>query len=367
LTSHIVGFIDYDLRKGLAGAEAMLDHRGASAIDPLQLSIDVRVQTALREELLHARGEFIALVAAGVVLDARTSEVLALVSLPDFDPGDRRSIDPNGYRDHISDSVYELGGIFETFALAQAPERRTVTSDTLIDATTALYIGAAAIRDDDLPARPLRVADVFSRSSVVGSARIAGRSSAQAQQAFLRRLGLLDPMSVEFAEPAPRPLVNLQTWTDYTRSTVAYGYGIAVTPLQAAVAATAIANHGILVQPTILKRAAGSPIAGARVLSEEASAQMRNLFRLAVSAGTGTAADVPTYQAIPSAGRRGRSRNSPDPGTTAPIPSPGSLPPFRWMSIRATACSSCLTSRTGRLPRTVSRQLSGTRPRLPDA
>jgi cell division protein FtsI (penicillin-binding protein 3) len=295
LTSHAVGFSDREAQWGMAGVEKALDERLRRGGDPVRLSIDARVQGAVREELAKAVDASGAKGAAGLVLDAESAEVLALVSLPDFDPNDRRTIVPNGYKNRVTSNVYELGGVFEIFTTALALDAGKVGMGTSFGVTPALKIGARTVHDEDPVSRRLTVADIFARSSLIGEALIAQRLSPGEQQAGLRRMGLLDPMRIELAETVGNPLVSRNAWGQYVRTTVGYGYGIAVTPLQAGAVATAVINHGRMMQPTLLKREDG-PIDSRSIVSETTSAQMRRLLRQAVSAGTGIYADVPGYR-----------------------------------------------------------------------
>jgi cell division protein FtsI (penicillin-binding protein 3) len=295
LASHAVGFSDREAQWGMAGVEKTLDERLRRGGEPVHLSIDARVQAAVREELMKAVEGSSAKGAAGLVLDAKSAEVIALVSLPDFDPNDRRTIVPNGYKNSVTSNVYELGGVFEIFTTALALDAGKVGISTSFGVTPALKIGARTVHDEDPVSRRLTVADIFARSSLIGEALIAQRLSPKEQQAGLQRMGLLDPVRIELAETVGNPLVSRSAWGQYVRTTIGYGYGIAVTPLQAAAVATAVINHGRMVQPTLLRREGGS-IDSRSIVSEATSAQMRRLLRQAVSAGTGIYADVPGYR-----------------------------------------------------------------------
>src|SRR5882724_12786465 len=214
-----------------------------------------------------------------------------MVSLPDFDPNQRASLDVETLRNRSVSSVYEMGGIFQIFGTALALETRQVTPGTLIDVTRPLRVGRTVLRDDQPSTRPLSVADVFARSSVIGAARIAQRGSPHEAMSFLSQLGLLDPIAIEVGESAARPVFSGYVWGPLGRTTMGYGYGIAVSPLQAAVAATAIVNHGLLLQPTLLARAPDARVAAMRVVSEETSASLRAMLRQVVVSGTGAAAN----------------------------------------------------------------------------
>ncbi len=296
LTSHVVGIADYDARRGMSGAESLFDARLAGSVTPVALSIDVRAQAVVRNALEGAMASHNAEGAAGLVLDARTGEIIAFVSLPDFQPGDRNSIAPAGYHNKLTDEVHELGGMFEVFTTAIALDDGRVTPAMLLDVTHPMRLQSTLLRDDDPSTTPLTVADAFARSSVIGAALIAERYTAQAQDSSLRRLGLFDIMPVNGQPIVARPLyrrLNSQRATDHTA--LGYGCGIALAPLQAAVVATGIVNHGTLAPATLLRREAADDVLGTRVVSERTSTQMRTLLRHAVSDGTGKAADIAGY------------------------------------------------------------------------
>ena len=189
LTSHVVGIADYDVQRGMSGAESLFDARLAGSPSPIALSIDVRAQAVVREALVSAMKAYDAKGAAGLVLDATTGEIVAFVSLPDFDPGDRRSIDPAGYRNKLTDEVHEVGGLFEIFTTAIALDDGHVTPAMLLDVTHPLRLQSTLLQDDNPSTRPLSVADAFARSSVIGAALMAERYTAQDQFSSLRRLG----------------------------------------------------------------------------------------------------------------------------------------------------------------------------------
>ncbi len=296
VTAHVVGYSELDSGLGTAGIESFLDKEPMTGPGPLRLTIDSRVQRAVWEELQaavkahHARG------AAGLVLDARTAEVLASVSLPDFDPNDHSTIVPAAMRNRVTSGVYEMGSVFGMFATALALEDRRITTQSMIDVTHPLrLVNSTTLQDERPSSRPLSVAEVFAQSSVVGAARIAQLSEPTDMQAFLRKLSLMDTVSIETGDAVPRPLYTSLPWPDLWRTTVGYGYGLAVTPLQAAAAASSLVNGGTLLAPTLLLREAAETRTGSRVLSARTSADLRKLFRHTVLHGTAAQADVPGY------------------------------------------------------------------------
>lgn len=295
LLSHVVGYTDID-GKGIAGVEKSFDAElayGGDANPPLQLSVDVRVQHALRNELMQAMATFSAAGAAGVVMDARTGEVLALSSLPDFDPN-HPSASPDASRfNRTSLGVYELGSVFKLFTAAMALDSGVVGMKGGYDASKPIRIARFTIRDDHAKNRWLSVPEIVAYSSNIGAAKMAMDVGAATQRDYLDRFGLLRPSALELPEVGS-PLSPAR-WRDVNVMTVAYGHGLAVSPLQLGSGIAALVNGGIMMQPTLIKRLADVPVVGQRVISERTSEQLRQLMRLVVAEGTGRKADVAGY------------------------------------------------------------------------
>ncbi|MEG9884184.1 MAG: penicillin-binding protein 2 [Hyphomicrobiales bacterium] len=307
LGAHVLGFVDIDLR-GLAGLEYYLDHRGrlftASLNDPnpdhhrpeaVKLAMDMRVQYALEQELLKAREKFSAAAAAGVVLDINSGEVIAMVSLPDFDPNDPTEAQGKDRINRITGGVYEMGSTMKAVTVAMALDEGIGDFDTTYDASRPLRIGRRIIHDYHGKNRILSLPEVFIYSSNIGAAEMALEIGADRQKAFLEKLGFFDKPRTELPESAS-PLLP-QRWGEIERATVAFGHGIAVEPLQLAVAGAALMNGGMLIAPTFLKRdkdIAKEP--ARRVVSAETSRKLRYLFRLDVLEGSAKKADIEGYR-----------------------------------------------------------------------
>ena len=310
--AHVVGQVDID-RDGVSGLEFGLDTRlRGDAAKPVALSVDLRVQHVLARELGATLEKFKANAGGGIVLDVVTGEILALVSLPDFEPNLRRLKPGDSQRNRIAQDAYELGSVFKIFAFAQAMEEQTVRLDERIDVGHPLRVGRFSIRDSHRLGPMLTAAHVFAQSSNIGTARIALRAGAARQRAFLSRLGLLAPVRTELPE-AREPLTP-RRWKDVETATVAFGHGVSVSPLSFAAAVASVVNGGTRIVPTFLKRE--SPQNGERVLSERASLAMRELLHLVVTEGTGKNAAVAGYRVGGKTGtaekatRRGYSRKS---------------------------------------------------------
>ncbi len=302
--SHFLGRVDID-NQGIAGIEKWLDGQGLAALHmaglatdrlqtPVQLAVDLRVQHALRDELVAARAKFHTIAAAGVVLNVRTGEIVAMVSEPDFDPN--KSQDPHDQTliNRLTTGVYEMGSTFKAFTIAMALDSGKVTLKSTFDAHNPLHYGKFDIHDFEPMQRALSVPEIFTYSSNIGAARIAMAMGIDAHKAFLKKLGQLDRLRTELPESA-EPIVP-RHWGELNTMTIAFGHGLSVAPLQAVMGVAALMNGGILIPPTFLKRTeAEADKIGTRVIKPETSALMRYLMRLNVEKGTAAKADVPGY------------------------------------------------------------------------
>ena len=292
LAAHVLGFADVDGR-GAAGAERAFDAElSAGGGRPLPLSIDIRAQHAVDEELRAAMASTGAQAAAALVTDVRTGEILALVSLPDFDPNDPGRAPADARLNRPLAAVYELGSVFKTISYAAALDAGVVNASFVAPTDRPLQVGPNLIKDSHPVTRPLTVRESFVRSSNVAAAYVALRLAPDAHEDYLTRFGLMHRAPVAYAESA-RPL-RPQDWDDTARATVAYGHGLAVSPAAFAAAFNAVVNGGLYVRPT-LRPANPRGALSERVISPQTSAAMRGFLRAAVVDGTGRRADVPGY------------------------------------------------------------------------
>jgi cell division protein FtsI (penicillin-binding protein 3) len=300
LTAHVVGYTGID-NSGFAGVERGLDDALKDRRDPLQLSLDLRIQYVLREELQRVIDDFTAKGAAGLIMDVNTGEVLAMVSLPDFDPNHPGALDPDhpglSFADRMFNrdtlGVYELGSIFKIFTVAMALDYGTSTLTSTYDASHPIHIGRFSIGDYHGKHRVLSVPEILMYSSNIGAAKIAMAAGGQRQREFLSRLGLLKAPKIEVSEVGSPHFPG--KWRDVNVMTIAFGHGISVTPLSFASGAAALVNGGILRPATLVKQPPGYAPQGQQVISAKTSEQMRKLMRLVVEHGTGTMAAAPGY------------------------------------------------------------------------
>jgi cell division protein FtsI (penicillin-binding protein 3) len=291
LAGHIVGFTNID-NAGLAGIEQSMDSAITGNAGPLKLSIDIRVQQIARQELSDQIDKFKAIGGGAIVLDARTGEVVSMVSLPDFDPNDpARAPDETRFNRNTL-GVYELGSVFKIFNHAIALETGAANMAKSYDATKPIKISRFRISDYHPENRWLTVPEIFKLSSNIGSAKMALDIGSENQRKYLGHLGLLRRTSIELPEQA-LPMYPAR-WRDINTMTISYGHGIAVSPLHLVSAVAATVNGGIL-RPATLVRAKSTETGGVQVFSAETSDNMRRLLRLVVENGTGRNASAPGY------------------------------------------------------------------------
>jgi cell division protein FtsI (penicillin-binding protein 3) len=305
LAAHVIGFVDKD-NIGIAGMEKYLDeqsltdpHVAGFTVDPqklkpVRLSLDLKATHALRDELVAGLARFRAKAAAGAILDVTTGEVIALESLPDFDPND-----PGNFKDperinRLNVGVYEMGSTFKALSLAMALDEGKVTLRSEIDARESLRYGHFTIHDFHATHRMLTVPEVFTHSSNIGAARMALMVGVEGHQAFLRKMGQLDRLRTELPEGAD-PLVP-KHWGELNTMTIAFGQGLNVAPLQAMMAVAALVNGGNLMIPTFLTRTVAEALAVSRpVISAQTSESIRYLMRSNATHGSAGFANIPGY------------------------------------------------------------------------
>ncbi|MED5396302.1 MAG: penicillin-binding protein 2 [Pseudomonadota bacterium] len=291
LAGHVLGLTDVDGR-GVSGIERYFDQTLRAGGGPLRLALDLRVQAVLHEELTASMKEFKALGAAGVILDVDTGEIVAMVSLPDFDPNARNDIEGEAGFNNVTKGVYEIGSIFKLFTVAMALDTGTVDLSSGYDASEPIHVSRFTISDYHAKNRWLSVPEIILHSSNIGAAKMAVDVGTEMQRTYLERFGMISPALVELPEVGV-PLTPSK-WRPVNTMTISYGYGIAVSPLQLADGIAALVNGGIR-RPTTILLSTDEPAVGERVVSAETSRQVRSLMRLVVSRGTGRKADVPGY------------------------------------------------------------------------
>ncbi|MEJ6784333.1 peptidoglycan D,D-transpeptidase FtsI family protein [Aminobacter sp. Piv2-1] len=304
-TSHIIGLTNVD-NKGISGLEKYIDDQGladlqasglavAKDLKPVRLSIDLRVQHIVRSEIVAALEKYRAIAAGAVVLDVRTGEVLAMGSVPDFDPNNPFNALQQDRLNRMSAGLYEMGSTIKSFTTSMALDSGKVTLQSTFDASKPIKIGGQTIRDFRGKGRVLSVPEVFIYSSNIGSAREAEAVGVEAHREFLRRMGLLDRMQTELPEVA-KP-TEPKVWKRVHSITAAFGHGFSTTPLQTAVGAAALMNGGKLLPPTFLIRTQEEANAiGKQVVKSQTVEDMKYLYRLNAEEGGAKRGTVPGYR-----------------------------------------------------------------------
>ncbi len=308
--AHVVGHVNID-NMGLAGMERYIDQQGyadlraagltsESKLEPVRLSIDIRVQNIVRGVVSRAMTDYQAEAAGAVVLDVETGEVIAMASVPDYDPNEPSRTLPDGSVDkeyekgwfnRISNATFEMGSTFKSFTLAMGLDAEKVTLGTVIDASRPISMGGFIIKDFKGKYRPLSIPEIFQYSSNIGTAAVADRVGIQGHREFLTRLGLLSKMETEM--PGVAIPTQPREWKKINSVTISFGHGVATTPLQTAVAAAALINGGKLINPTFLPRSEeDAAVASRAVIKPQTSADMRYLYSWNGLKGSGRAAQV---------------------------------------------------------------------------
>jgi cell division protein FtsI (penicillin-binding protein 3) len=293
--AHFIGFVDKGGR-GLAGAEKALDKpvREAVAKGPdgaIPLSIDLRVQAALEDEVRKAAVEFQAKGAVGLVTNVHTGEILGMTSYPDYDPNRLDLASAEQMTNHAAASVYEMGSTFKAFTVAIGLDTGAATPSSTFDAREPFKLGYRTIHDFHAAKKILTLVEVFQHSSNIGTAMLAERIGGERLSRYFTALGLTKPAKVELLESA-RPLTP-KKWDDDAVASTSFGHGINVSPLALAQAMGALLNGGNLVPMTIHKLAPGVRPEGVRAVSEETSQQMLQIMRANVTGGSGKSANIP--------------------------------------------------------------------------
>jgi cell division protein FtsI (penicillin-binding protein 3) len=295
--NHIIGFADKGGR-GLAGIEKALDSeiRDDPARGPVQLSLDLRVQGALQDELDAAAQHFGVIDAVGMVVNVHTGEVLGMASWPDdFNPNDPGKGNPAALINHAAATDYEPGSVFKVFTLAMGLDAGTTSVDARYDVHTPLMLPGQIIHDYDKGDTVLPLWEVFTHSSNIGAARMALQAGADNMEKYWHAFGLYKKAPSELVESA-RPLVPARM-SENAVATMAFGHSISVTPLMIATGMSSILNGGVYRPLTFRKLQPGqAPAPGRRVIKPSTSRTMLNLMRLNATIGTGRKADVPGYR-----------------------------------------------------------------------
>ncbi|WP_156421360.1 peptidoglycan D,D-transpeptidase FtsI family protein [Aureimonas sp. AU40] len=303
--AHVLGAVNVD-NIGIAGMESWVDRQGLQVLrgagldldsenlEPIRLSLDLRAQHALTVELSEAVSKFSAIAGAGLVMDVTNGEVIALASLPDFDPNVPTDALKPDRINRVNVGTYEMGSTFKAMTTAMALDSGLFDLRSVVDASAPLRFGRFSIRDYRGQNRPLNIPESFIHSSNIVMGKMAMAVGPEHHRSFLKRLGQLDRLKTELPESAS-PLFPAK-WGDLNTATISFGHGIAVTPLQASMGIAAVVNGGRLLRPTFVKGAdVAERVVSEGVVSERTGEALRFLMRLNARVGSAGKADVDGY------------------------------------------------------------------------
>ena len=300
LLSHLVGYVGRDM-EGLAGIEKFFDklltsqdeeaHPSGSS---LQLSIDVRVQSILEEEIARTAKKFKAKGAAGIIVDPNTGEIIAMVSNPDFDPHYPGNASSDQLFNMVTQGAYEMGSGMKALTLAIGLDTGVISMNDAYN-LSHMKVGKFKVKDYHPVKGWHSIGEIFLHSSNIGVSQIMLEIGKNSLRSYLKKLKLLDKLDIELAERA-RPLFPpYSRWNDLSLVTMSYGYAISESPAHFVQAMMPLVNGGIMYPLTVLKRKTGEPVIGDRIFKESTSKYMRQLMRLVVLEGTGKKAEVKGY------------------------------------------------------------------------
>ena len=289
--SHVLGLVNIDLEPMSGVEHSFNEDITAKDAPPKSLSLDLRVQMVLEDEIARSAETFSAHTGAGIVLNIKTGEVLGLASVPEYNPNNRDTISPHQEKNTATNAIYDLGSVFKPLTVAMALDRGVITPNEEFPVHIPFTVQKKLIRDDHPSQTPLDVAHILSESSNRGTALMALRAGGDVQQDFFKALGLFEKSPIELIGRA-QPQYH-SDWQDISIVTTSYGHGISVTPLHLASAIGAILNGGVYIAPTLAKVDSAHTPNSHRVISKDTSEMMAKFMRFVVTDGTGRNADVP--------------------------------------------------------------------------
>ncbi len=297
LGAHILGYVAAD-DHGRVGMEAVLDEQlrdPALRSESVPLSIDMRVQGALEDELSKTMLATNALGAAGLVLDVDTGEVMALASLPEFNPNRIDAAGQANMMNRATNQVYELGSTFKPLTVAAAIDAGVITDLSANWNARPVKIGSIERADYSDKGATLNIPQALAYSSNTVTMRVADQLGPERLRQTMIDLGMNERPYIELPAKG-HPIWPRGDWSRLTNMTVGYGHGISVTPLHLATAYAAMVNGGIWRPATLHKLEAGEAPRGRRVFKTSTSSRMRQLLRMISIYGTGRSADAPGYR-----------------------------------------------------------------------
>ena len=294
LFSHIIGQID-DNNNGISGLEKSLDKVLKNTQEPIELTVDKNIQFLIRNELIKYNKIFNTIGSAAILMDVNNGEVLSLVSLPDFDPNQRKEVSDLNFINRVTKGVYEFGSVFKTFTLAAALNEELIKPETeFVDLPKSLTCAGFPIReyDEKIP-KNLTAEQILIRSGNIGSVRIGQKVGEKKFKLFLSKIGLLEKTSFDIEEVG---IPIKFSWGKCPLATASFGHGITTTLLQVTKAYSIIVNGGYRIHPTLIKKVKKNK--KEKVLNENVSEKILPILRKIVTSKEGTAslANIKGYE-----------------------------------------------------------------------
>ncbi len=293
LFAHILGNTNVD-NQGISGLESFMDDRLTTSTKPVKLSVDMGIQNTIREELKAGMEHFKAEGAAAILMNVNTGQIVAMTSVPDFNPNDNIKVADRAMFNFATKGVYEAGSVFKVFNTAMCLDSGKIDVNSRFDTSKPVYFGRYRVSDPHGSHKMLTPEDILVESSNIGSTLEVMQVGKQYQRAFFQKINMDKSLSdFEVTETAKPLFLSEKRWSEHSMATISYGYGISTTPLHIISAFSAIVNGGIYHEPTLLAEIKDN---GRRVVSQQTSEKMRTLLRAVVVRGTGRRANVEGYQ-----------------------------------------------------------------------
>lgn len=306
LFAHVLGNTNVD-NEGISGVEKAMDERLTTSTKPLSLSLDLGIQNTIRDALIEGVKQFNAEGAAAILMEAKTGQVVALVSVPDFDPNENLKVEDRAMFNFATKGVYEAGSVFKVFNTALCLESGKVKVTDRFDTSHPVFFGKAKVTDPHGSHKMLTPEDILVESSNIGSTLEILKVGKKFQRRFLQSINMDKKLAdFELPETAKPLFLSENRWSNHTMATISYGYGISTTPLHIVSAFAAVINGGMYHEPSLVYR---KPHEGKRVVSEKTSENMRTLLRAVVTRGTGRRANVEGYQVMGKTGTADKLEN----------------------------------------------------------
>ncbi|MEE6207475.1 MAG: penicillin-binding protein 2 [Alphaproteobacteria bacterium] len=306
LFSHVLGKTNID-NEGISGIEQYMNERLTTSTKPLYLSVDLGIQNTIRDELLAGVKQFNAAGAAAILMDVANGHIVAMSSVPDFDPNENIKADERAMFNFATKGIYEAGSVFKVFNTALSLESGKVKTTDRFDTSHPVFVGRLRVTDPHGSHGRLTPEDILVESSNIGSTLEIMQVGKKYQRKFLQSINMDKALDeFELPEIAKPQFLSEKRWGDVSMATISYGYGISSSPLHIITAFSSIINGGMYHQPSLLNDGAHK---GKRVVSQKTSESMRTLLRAVVTRGTGKRANVDGYQVIGKTGTADKLEN----------------------------------------------------------